>query len=691
MPFFEPFLVFLAFLLLNVAGMAPSVTFGDSGELAAAAANLSVAHAPGYPLHALLGRALGALLPIGGWAYRTNLLTAVLSAACLAVFADALRLAGCSRLARLGAVLFLGLCGLWRHSSSVTEVFGLHLLAVSFLAWLACRFQGRLWEPRSAAGLGLTAGLGLANHHTLVLALPAVLWQALREKPGWRKAAVGLGAAVLLGCCGMACYLYLPIRSAVSPPLDWGHPTNLERFLRVLLRKDYGSFSLTVEGTAQVSRWSQIARYLGFTWGELGPVASCLALVGLAAWSRTGMRLSLGFPVLLAGLAGPFFLFLGNPAFDPQTSYALERFYLASWLGLAFLVAAGLSAISRFSRPAGWALLCVPVLSAGVGFQDRFMRWDLTAYDYGRNILRTLPKGACLFMDGGDDTFYSLAYLTQAQGMRPDLVLRDRGGLVFRSAYGPDFRRLSRPDKELRRIAVEAPLASAGTLFYSTLNDSLLPGFTLVPFGLLRKPEKGLPLGRAGNTVLPETRVDPWESYVLRYSESVLARHYRHRALIAFYPVMAAARLAWEGRTLEAMLALARARLMGPDVLWLKSSVLRQLELLGFSAFQRGDWPSAEQAYAAAFDLDPASVDSLINLGAARQKQGRLREAEDAFRRCVAAAPGSVKAWRNLGAVYWTQARWRQAAEAFKQASLLAPSDPELAEYAASSARRAGP
>ncbi|MBI5622855.1 MAG: DUF2723 domain-containing protein [Elusimicrobia bacterium] len=643
----EPLLLFLAFLLLDVSGMAPGITFGDSGELAAAGANLSVAHAPGYPLHALLAKAFGSAFPWGGWAYRTNLLTAVLTAACLAVLASALRLAGLSRLSRIGAVLFLGLCGLWRHSSSVTEVFGLHLLALSAAAWVVCRFPDRLWEPRPAAAVGLCLGLGLANHHTLVLALPAVLWQAWQRRPSGTKLWPGLAAGLILGCCGMACYLYLPIRSLADPPLDWGDPTTIERFIAVLLRKDYGSFALTVDGGASASRWSQVPRYLGFTFKELGAPASALALIGLAGWRRLATPVTLGFPVLLAVLAGPFFLFLGNPPFDSQTSYALERFFLASWVGAAFLVACGLQTLSELSPRAAAALLAVPLVSAGLGLRSWSMRWDLAAYDYGRNILKTLPEKASLFMDGGDDTFYSLAYLTQAQAMRPDLRLADRGGLVFRSPYGPDFRGLSRADKEGRRLAVETPLAEAGALFYSTLKDALLPGYALAPVGLLRKP------ARSGGLLPP----DPWDFYSLRYSEPLLERHYRHRALVALYPVMTAARLAAQGKTLQAMSELSLARSLGPDVPWLKPVVGRQLEVLGFDAVQRKDWVSAEAAYAAVCELDP----------------------------------GHLKAWRNLGAVYWNQARWRPAAEALAKASGLAPEDRELAGLAASAARRAGP
>src|SRR5689334_16026380 len=116
-------MIFLAFLALGVSGMPPSITFGDAGELTAASASLGVAHAPGYPLYCLLGKAFGAALPWGNWAYRTNLLSVVCGAAALSLLGDALRRSGFSRPARLAAVACLGLTPLWLYENSVTEVF----------------------------------------------------------------------------------------------------------------------------------------------------------------------------------------------------------------------------------------------------------------------------------------------------------------------------------------------------------------------------------------------------------------------------------------------------------------------------------------------------------------------------------------------------------------------------------------
>src|SRR5687767_15331930 len=61
--------------------LAPTVTFWDAGEFIAAAKVLGIPHPPGTPLFVLIAHAWGTLVPIGEFAWRTNMLSAVLSAA----------------------------------------------------------------------------------------------------------------------------------------------------------------------------------------------------------------------------------------------------------------------------------------------------------------------------------------------------------------------------------------------------------------------------------------------------------------------------------------------------------------------------------------------------------------------------------------------------------------------------------
>src|SRR5262245_63035111 len=67
-------------LAVYVLTLAPTVTFWDAGEFIAAARTLGIPHPPGTPLFVMIAHTWGLLVPIGEFAYRTNLLSAIFSA-----------------------------------------------------------------------------------------------------------------------------------------------------------------------------------------------------------------------------------------------------------------------------------------------------------------------------------------------------------------------------------------------------------------------------------------------------------------------------------------------------------------------------------------------------------------------------------------------------------------------------------
>ena len=684
----EAALTFAAAFALFAAGAAPSVTFGDAGEFTAAAATLGLPHAPDYPFYTLAARAFGVLAPLGNWAYRTNLFSAAASAAALAVLGDALRRLGLGRPARWAALLGLGLAPLWRYEAAVTEVFGLHLLCAAALLWVLARFGPRVCASRPAAALGLVFGLGAGNHQTLALAAPAVLAQAAAARPSLKAAARAAAVLLAFAAAGFAVYAYLPLRSIKSPALDWDHPASIAGFTRALLRRDYGSLALTVEGRgagasqpdtpralAQLERWGSAAA------AQLGWPLLAFSLFGFLVWpGRAEDRWTLLAWVVALG---PLFLWLGDPPFDPQTSGALERFYLASWLGLAALAAGGVEAAAR--RAPKWAgVLAALVVAAGAvrpsAWAAGLARWDLGAYDYGRSIQNSLPPGSALFMDGGDDTFYSLAFLAYARRRREDVELHDRGGLVFPSAYGADFRSIPGPMKEPVREAVEAPLAERGRLFYSTLNAKLLPRYPSRVWGLLRRPYP---------PALREPVPDLWAVYPRRFVPALLRAHYRDRSLAAFYPFMRAEAEAQAGRLDAAYALLLDAWNTAPDAQWTAPDVGYEAGVLGFQAVQEKKPALGERFFRLWADCAPAQAEPLLDLGVIAEGRGDVDGAERLYLHALALEPGSPRPRYNLGALYWKKGRWTEAAEALAQAHERAPADAAIARFAAEARRRA--
>ena len=75
----------LALLVVYAATLAPSITFWDAAEFAAAARGLGIPHPPGTPLWVLVGRVASLAVPPERAAYATNLLSAVCTAAAAVV------------------------------------------------------------------------------------------------------------------------------------------------------------------------------------------------------------------------------------------------------------------------------------------------------------------------------------------------------------------------------------------------------------------------------------------------------------------------------------------------------------------------------------------------------------------------------------------------------------------------------
>ena len=73
-------------LIVYIITLNPTVTFMDSGELAAACATFGIPHPTGYPLFLIIGYIFTKLPMSYSPVYNLNLMSAVLSAAAVAVF-----------------------------------------------------------------------------------------------------------------------------------------------------------------------------------------------------------------------------------------------------------------------------------------------------------------------------------------------------------------------------------------------------------------------------------------------------------------------------------------------------------------------------------------------------------------------------------------------------------------------------
>ena len=169
--------------------LAPTVTFWDAGEFIAAAKTLGIPHPPGTPLFVLIAHVWAMLFPIGEYAFRTNLLSALLSAlgaGCFFLVAHeslralipagneesgrVLRIGGGAAAALLGAFTFTN----WQNSNE-TEVYAVATFTIAAMSWLAHLWRRDRATPRASRLLLLIvylAGVSIGNHLLALLAGP---------------------------------------------------------------------------------------------------------------------------------------------------------------------------------------------------------------------------------------------------------------------------------------------------------------------------------------------------------------------------------------------------------------------------------------------------------------------------------------------------------------------------------------
>lgn len=366
--------VFAAVFALYAAAAYPTFAPRDAADMARAAVTAGVAHPPGYPLYALLGRLWLALVPFGDASYRLNLLSAAAGAlACALLAAHLLRRGRAAALAGSLALAFSA--PLWKFSL-LSEKYALH---AAFAAALLLLSEGEeRARVRREALAGLLFGLGCVNHQTFVLTAP--VWLYL-------YGARSLRSVLPFAALGLLLDLAVPARLG-SWSAGWA----------VLTRAAYGATTLSPLYTKSVSETAgPLLAHLG---GGLVFVSSpLLALVALR-----GLR---GAPALGLAFSGAAFFLLSRldvSTWLPRT--ILESAFVLPALFLCLAAGESVAALEKRGRGAAWLLAG---LLAGWPLAARLRahshRDDFSAWDYVRNARRTLPPGSVVEVQGDTARF----------------------------------------------------------------------------------------------------------------------------------------------------------------------------------------------------------------------------------------------------------------------------------------------
>ncbi len=419
-----------ALFAVYAAGAARTIYVGDSGELVTASWVLGVPHPTGYPLYVLLGKAWATLLPVGSVAFRMSLFSAAAAAAACGMLLALARRSGLHPVAALVAALGLAFAPSFWGEANVQRVYALNAAFVIAATSAAWRWHaGR--DPRALVLAVFCCALGATNHTFMALYGVVLAGWAVANEPALLRRPRVVAACLAAAIVGLLPYAYLPLRSAAQPPLDWGDPETLSRFLDVVLRRHFWTRAWW-EGPADLR--PIVADWAASLPRELGWAGASLAALGVVAgWRR---RLPVGLPLLVA-LANVAALAAHGSRSD---IFVWHRYYVPSYAMAALLAGIGChEVVTRLPRPARWLPLLLPVAMLAAGWA----RFDRSRYrvaeDFAERVLAAMPPGAHLIASD-DNVLFVLMYLQLVEGRRPDvdLVMQGVDGPLRPLRFDPD-------------------------------------------------------------------------------------------------------------------------------------------------------------------------------------------------------------------------------------------------------------
>ncbi|HRP01800.1 MAG TPA: DUF2723 domain-containing protein [Candidatus Kapabacteria bacterium] len=425
--------------VLYVLTLAPSVFFTDSGELASAAITLGIAHPTGYPLFILLSH-IWSLLPINNSPiFQQNVLSAVFIAISVGVLQcivkkilDFTNLTIYLKffISFFTALLFASALIIWQLSNSI-EVYPLQVLIFSLIILYAIksRFENKsYWYVVS-----LLIGLGFANHLSIIFIIPGIIYFFFIDLgKSFSINRIELKTFLLLFIpliIGLSFYLYLPLRSASLPTVNWGWVhRGLNELLYHIQGKQYQIWMFSGENLDK-----NIINYFSNLPYQLGVFGIFTSLIGVYRLFKINKDV-LSF--LLISAVFNFFYAINYSIHDIDAYFALSILILIifSGLGIVFLF----EKVGKLILPIA---LLLPLINIIFNLDVSNQSNNYLVEDYTKAVCSTLDSNAIIITAQWDYFNSAMIYYQNVENYRKDITIVEKE-LMRRTWYPLQFERL---------------------------------------------------------------------------------------------------------------------------------------------------------------------------------------------------------------------------------------------------------
>jgi len=445
----EPVARLLSFIIpftLYILTLAPSVAFTDSGELAAACATLGIAHPTGYPLFIVLGF-LWTKIPLPfTLIFKLNLFAAFCTALASLLFFEfamfllsviqerqshspketkkkkskskseqtsvALERESLVLIALSASLLFAFSRTIWAQATAV-EVYSLHLVMLVLSIRLFLRFTlAKEPQTRDALIWAFVLGLGFTNHLTMILLAPAMLYFYFHRFGFTRDAFTRIAIMSVPFALGLSLYLYLPIRSSMSPDFNWGEVhRSFDKFFYHVSGKQYQIHLFNGNWEPQAKMLFSLLPF------ELAFVGIVLSLYGAVRLFQVEKPLAWFVMLLVFGSA----LYAVNYNVHDADSY-----FLLTFLALILLAGMGVMFLVQQRKELATISLLLPLIAIAINFQHNNKRNETLVVDYTKTMIEPLEPNALVLSAQWDYFCSAFWYLQRFEGLRPDVVMIEK-------------------------------------------------------------------------------------------------------------------------------------------------------------------------------------------------------------------------------------------------------------------------
>lgn len=412
------------------------VNWRDSGELITSAFTLSIAHPPGYPLFLLIAKVF-TFLPLPGFlstAFKLNFMSAffsALAAVCLfnileKVF-NFINNENHLSLSFLITLLFSLSTTLW-YSSVTTTSYTLNLFLVLLLSFILVNI---FWENKFhyQTLFFFLLGVGLCNHYTIIAVFIIYIVFFIKDKFWHHLKLIDYFKFMLFLLLGLSIYLYLPIRSLSNPVINWGNPSNVNNFLAVVFRQQYGDIfnhiNILKDLIQQLSVINPIYEFMANSQENIlmKNIIYLLLSLGCIYFLILGIKflkpkqIYLFFLLLFLCFTLPLILVISTSI---DKLYTLKVFFIPGWVGFYVLLFTGI--YSKFKKTFVYLGLSIFIALFLINYGVQNKAHYLYTKDYATSILNNTTYRSIFFTLKDNETF-PLWYYKYVQYKRKDLIV----------------------------------------------------------------------------------------------------------------------------------------------------------------------------------------------------------------------------------------------------------------------------